>query len=419
MPEILFQLSGSIAAYKACHVVSRLVQAGCAVQTVATGAALKFVGPATLEGLTGRPVATDTFAAGSLMDHIHLVRRADLVVLCPATANTINRLAAGIADDLIGTMFLAYDFRVPYVVVPAMNAAMYEHPATVAALERLRGWGIELIEPSAGSLACGEIGPGRLAEPDDIVAHLLSRVHGSAPTTSRPEPTRGGIRVLITSGGTKVPIDGVRAITNSSSGRTGATIATHFASAGYDVTLLHAADAEVPDPRAEPITQRVFTTFDDLAGALAELLAGGRFDVVIHLAAVSDYDVDHVVVDGTSVAVDTTSKLDTGEVMEVHLKRTPKLLTQLKELGGDDLIVVGFKLTNGASADERRTSVQTIAGGADLVVHNDVTEMGSGRHGATIYRSSAGSVEAVAEVADNVELASALEREVGALVASC
>ena len=131
MPEVLFQLSGSIAAYKACHVVSRLVQAGCAVQTVATRSALEFVGPATLEGLTGRSVATDTFAPGSLMDHIHLVRRADLIVLCPATANTINRLAAGIADDLIGTMFLAFDFGVPYVIVPAMNAAMYEHPATV------------------------------------------------------------------------------------------------------------------------------------------------------------------------------------------------------------------------------------------------------------------------------------------------
>ena len=146
----------------------------------ATRAALEFVGPATLEGLTGRPVATDTFASGSMMDHIHLVRRADLVVLCPATANTINRLAAGIADDLIGTMFLAFDFRVPYVVVPAMNAAMYEHPATTVALDRLRGWGVEFIDPSSGSLACGEIGPGRLAEPDDIVEELL-RAPGSHP----------------------------------------------------------------------------------------------------------------------------------------------------------------------------------------------------------------------------------------------
>ena len=149
-PHVLFQLSGSIAAYKACHVVSRLTQAGCDVQTVATDGALQFIGPATLEGLTGRAVATDTFEAGSQMDHIHLVRWADVIVLCPATANAINRLAAGMADDLIGTMFLAHDFTKPYVVVPAMNTAMYTHPATAASLERLRGWGIEILEPDAG-----------------------------------------------------------------------------------------------------------------------------------------------------------------------------------------------------------------------------------------------------------------------------
>jgi phosphopantothenoylcysteine decarboxylase / phosphopantothenate---cysteine ligase len=223
-PEVLFQLSGSIAAYKACHVVSRLVQAGCRVQTVATRAALEFVGPATLEGLTGRPVATDTFAPGSHMDHIHLVRRADLIVLCPATANTINRLASGIADDLVGTMFLAYDFRVPYVIVPAMNAAMYEHPATAASLARLRGWGIEFVDPSAGSLACGEIGPGRLAEPDDILAELLRRLE-LGDTTGDATATGANGKVLITSGGTKVPIDGVRSITNTSTGATGAAIA--------------------------------------------------------------------------------------------------------------------------------------------------------------------------------------------------
>ena len=418
MPEVLFQLSGSIAAYKACHVVSRLVQAGCAVQTVATRAALEFVGPATLEGLTGRAVAADTFAAGSHMDHIHLVRRADLIVLCPATANTINRLAAGIADDLIGTMFLAFDFRVPYIVVPAMNAAMYEHPATAAALDRLTGWGIEVIQPSAGALACGEIGPGRLAEPDDIVANLLGRL-GVAPTTSsRPESTRDGRRVLITAGGTTVPIDGVRSITNTSTGRTGAALAAYFASVGYDVTLLHAADAAVPDPAVEWITRRSFTTFDELAGALSDLLSEHRFHAVIHLAAVSDYDVDHIVVDGASIAVDTSDKLDTGDVMEIHLKRTPKLLAQLKELGGDRLVVVGFKLTNGASPDERQAAVLKVAGRADLVVHNDVQGMTGDRHEATIYRSAGDRIESIATVADNVALAIALEREISAIVSS-
>jgi phosphopantothenoylcysteine decarboxylase / phosphopantothenate---cysteine ligase len=416
MAEVLFQLSGSIAAYKACQVISRLVQAGHAVQTAATAAALEFIGPATLEGLTGRPVAGDTFAAGSQMDHIHLVRRADLIVLCPATANTINRLAAGIADDLIGTMFLAFDFRVPYVVVPAMNTAMYEHPATTASLARLRGWGIESIEPTAGSLACGEIGPGRLAEPDDILAALLRLLPPSAGAATCPRSD--GFRVLVTSGGTKVPLDGVRAITNTSTGRTGADIAARFARAGHDVTLLHAADAAVPDDAAVPIARRPFTSFDDLATALGELLAGGAFDAVVHLAAVSDYDLDHLVVDGLAVAADTGTKLDTGDTMEIHLKRNPKLLAQLKELGGEQLVVVGFKLTRGASPDERAASVRRIADGTDFVVHNDLDELAGDRHAATIYRSGGAELEPVATVDDNAELAAVLEREIAELLAT-
>jgi phosphopantothenoylcysteine decarboxylase / phosphopantothenate---cysteine ligase len=418
MPEVLFQLSGSIAAYKACHVVSRLVQAGCAVQTAATRAALEFVGPATLEGLTGRPVATETFAPGSLMNHIHLVRRADLVVLCPATANSINRLAAGIADDLIGTMFLAHDFRVPYVVVPAMNSAMYDHPATRLALDRLRSWGVQFIDPSAGSLACGEIGPGRLAEPDDIVADLLGRLHAApaAPVdvasavSSRP-------RILITAGGTKVPIDGVRSITNTSTGATGSALATHFAGAGYDVTLLHASDALLPGPTGGSVTLRSFTTFDELADALDDLLHGGSFDAVIHLAAVSDYDLDHLVVDGRTVTVDTSSKVDTGDVMEVHLKRNPKLLPHLKDLGGNEPVVVGFKLTHGASSEQRADAVRSITTGTDLVVHNDVTELGGGDRRATVYRSDE-ALDVLGTATDNAELAVLLERQIATLLAS-
>ena len=148
------------------------------------------------------------------------------------------------------------------------------------------------------------------------------------------------------------------------------------------------------------------------------MLSEHRFHAVIHLAAVSDYDVDHIVVDGTSIAVDTSTKLDTGDVMEIHLKRTPKLLAQLKELGGDRLVVVGFKLTNGASPDERQAAVLKVAGRADLVVHNDVQGMTGDRHEATIYRSAGDRIESIATVADNVALAIALEREVSAIVSS-
>lgn len=412
-PRVLFQLSGSIAAYKACHAISRLAQAGCDVQTVATDSALQFVGPATLEGLTGRPVATDTFTPGSQMDHIHLVRWADLIVLCPATANSINCLAGGVANDLIGTMFLAHDFTKPYVLVPAMNASMYDHPATKASLARLRGWGIEVLEPDAGSLACGEIGPGRLVEPDVIVTALLERIRGA--TTDNAAGTAVGVRhrVLITAGGTKAPIDGVRAITNTSTGTTGAAIADHFAGRGHEVMLLHANGAVLPN-RADSLTLRSFTTFNELDSLLRNTLGTTRFDAVIHLAAVSDYDVDHVVVDGRSAPVDASGKLDSGDATEIHLRKNPKLLSQLKGIGGEHLVVVGFKLTNGATAAQRRAAVTAVSPGTDLIVHNDVTEIGSGGHAATIYRGA----EVVAKVDDTDDLAMSLERCINELVRS-
>lgn len=173
-PEVLFALTGSIAGYKACTVISRLAQAGVGVQTVATAEALRFVGPATLEGLTGRPVYRDLWEAGRALDHIELARRADLAVVCPATANAINRLAAGIADDPIGTLFLAWELpEKPWWVVPAMNARMWGHPATRASVERLRSWGIRVIDPVEGPHACGEEGPGRFPDPEKTAAEIV------------------------------------------------------------------------------------------------------------------------------------------------------------------------------------------------------------------------------------------------------
>lgn len=167
--KILFQLSGSIAAYKACFVISRLVQDGHEVQTVATSAALEFVGPATLEGLTGKPVFTDVHEAGRMMDHIHLAKWADFAIVCPASANTINRLAAGLADDPIGALFLAYDLKKPYVIAPAMNRQMFAHPATQAALAKLESFGARILPTAEGHQACGDEGTGRLLEPEQIL----------------------------------------------------------------------------------------------------------------------------------------------------------------------------------------------------------------------------------------------------------
>ncbi len=174
-PRLLFQLTGSIACYKACELISRLVQRGVAVQAVASAGALRFVGDATLEGLTGRPAFTDAFEPGRMMDHIRLARWADAALLCPASADALNRLAGGIASDAIGALFLAWEIAAkPYLIAPAMNATMWQHPATRASCERLAGFGARLLPVAAGRLACGEAGEGRLFELPAIEAEVLA-----------------------------------------------------------------------------------------------------------------------------------------------------------------------------------------------------------------------------------------------------
>lgn len=171
--NILFQLSGSIACYKACAVISKLVQENFEVQTVCTKNALEFIGAATLEGLTGRPVFSDIYQAGSMMGHIDLAKWADLAILCPATAHSINALSCGLAQDVVGALFLAYDLKKPMLIAPAMNQQMYSHPATQASLRKLKEWGVRILPTDNGHQACGDIGPGRLLEPEKIFEHIV------------------------------------------------------------------------------------------------------------------------------------------------------------------------------------------------------------------------------------------------------
>jgi phosphopantothenoylcysteine decarboxylase/phosphopantothenate--cysteine ligase len=173
-PRLLIFLTGSISCYKACFVISHLVQSGIEVRTVATPAALQFIGKATLEGLTGQPVFSDLWESGRAMDHIELARWADLALVCPATANTINRLASGLADDLVGTLFLAWELnKKPWWIAPAMNVAMLSHPLTQASLQKLSGLGVRVLPTDSGPLACGEQGAGRLLEPGKIITEVL------------------------------------------------------------------------------------------------------------------------------------------------------------------------------------------------------------------------------------------------------
>ena len=184
--KILFKITGSIAAYKSVFLISKLVQNGCDVKVVATGSALKFVGKATLEGLTGNAVFTDSFADSEMMNHINLMKWADLIIVCPATANTINKLANGIGDNLLTSLFLAFDWSKPYLIAPAMNTKMYDHPATKSSIKKLTDWGVKILPTNEGYLACGDTGKGKLLEPDEIYelifASLKEENHDSRKT---------------------------------------------------------------------------------------------------------------------------------------------------------------------------------------------------------------------------------------------
>ena len=382
--RVLLLMSGSIAAFKVVQLVSRLVQApvGAEVEVVMTPAARGFIGEASLEGLTGRRVRSETFAAGDHMEHIRLVRWADVVLAAPCTANTLNKLASGIGDDLVGTLFLAHDFTKPWLIAPAMNTRMYEHPTTRASLERLRGMGCTIIEPGSGALACGEVGAGRLAEPEALLAAVLQaaqRAPGaaaapaspSAGTTAEPSAAAGVVvplRILVTAGGTRMPLDAVRSIVNSSTGRTGADLAADLAALGHAVTLLTAVDA----PRADDIERlERYDDFDSFERMLRGLLAGEHYDLLVQAAAVSDWR-PMLSPDGGALP----GKLDAeGDTLTLRFARTPKLIAAARAWSRNPgLRIVGFKLTAGADDAERRRKVAQVLSndGVVAVVANDL-----------------------------------------------
>lgn len=395
--KIVFILTGSIAGYKACEAISRLIQRGHRVRAVATETALRFVGKATLEGLTGERVLSDMFAPGAALDHISLTRWADLVIVCPATAHTLNRFAAGLADDLVGALFLAHDRAKPFLVAPAMNPAMWRHPATVAAAARLQGWGVHVVPVGEGLTACGEKGEGRLAEPMDIVRTIEARL---------ARPMRR-LRILVTSGATAEPIDAVRVLTNTSTGRTGAGIAGHLAGGGHEVMLLRARGTAAA---AAPCREQTFFSFSEFAAALGQLLAEEHFDAVIHAAAVTDFGIESVEVGGIAQPV-ADLKLDSGTAPVLRLKKNRKLIEELRARSRNPAIqVVAFKLTKGATEAGAAAAVADLfeRSGADLVVHNDLaTRAGPDAFPADIYRR--GPVLA-AHCPSRAELAPVLER---------
>jgi phosphopantothenoylcysteine decarboxylase/phosphopantothenate--cysteine ligase len=359
-------MSASIAAFKACETISALKQNGAEVQVVVTPDTFQFVGEATLEGLTGRPVLSKIFNSGKMMDHIALTRWADLAVLAPATANTLNRLATGMADDLIGALFLAYPKTKPYLIAPAMNTQMFQHPTVQNSIKKLTDWGVRVLPTEAGHLACGEVGEGRLLSPQNLLKAIETAM-GEDPSEPRP-------RVLITSGGTREPLDNVRFITNASTGRTGVFLANYLHDHGYDVTLIRAKDSQSPNGR---VKQREYTRFFELDEALRQELGQQSYRAVIHLAAVGDYYVDTIRYEKSQHLAQGLGKIESDQDLVVHLRRHPKIVDHLREYSVDKSVkVVAFKLTDSASQKDVEVAVNNLfqRKAADLVVHNELSE---------------------------------------------
>ena len=350
--RVLLGMSGGIACYKACDVVRLLAQAGARVQVVMTAGAQQFVTLLTLQTLSGRPVATDTFSLTqeSEIGHIRLADEAEIVVLAPATANLLAKLAHGLADDLLTTVLLAT--RAPVLAAPAMNVHMWEHGATQANLRSLAERGVVLVGPGTGALACGYEGPGRLAEPAEIV-EAVEAVLAPKDLT--------GERVLVSAGPTREALDPVRYLSNHSSGKMGYAIARVARRRGADVVLV-SGPTDLPAPSG--VRTLIVSTAADMARTLEQEFRAAS--ILIMAAAVADYRMRRP----------ATRKLKKGSPsLSLMLERTPDILASLAARKGRRL-VVGFAAETHDVLEEARRKLREKR--LDLIVANDVTAPGAG-----------------------------------------
>jgi len=363
MARLLLGVSGGIAAYKALELVRLATLAGHGVRVLMTETATRFVGAASFEGIVGAPVLTSEFERDPLrgafpgeeqlghdpIGHLELAGRCDACLIAPASANTISKLAAGAADSMLTTSFLAC--TAPRLLAPAMNDRMYADAATQANLATLRERGVEVIEPEEGKLASrGEFGRGRLPDPE----LLLARVEAALPTGDRPWD---GLRVLVTAGGTREPIDPVRFIGNRSSGRMGIALAAAAAKRGADVTLL-AANVALPSPAG--IRRVDVETAAQLATAAEEEF--GSAHVLLMAAAPADF----------RAAAPAEGKLRRSDGLELSLEPTEDILAALSSRRREGQTIVGFAAEHGGEAAERARG-KLERKGADMIVLNDVS----------------------------------------------
>jgi phosphopantothenoylcysteine decarboxylase / phosphopantothenate---cysteine ligase len=329
---IVVGVTGGIAAYKAVGVIRALVLDGHSVHVVATEAALRFVGRPTLEAISRNPVATDLYEGVAEVRHVALGQAADLIVIAPATANTIAKLATGLADDLLGTTVLAS--TAPLVIAPAMHTEMWLNAATVANVSQLRERGVTIVGPADGQLTGTDSGPGRMEEPAAIVAAALAaagrRHEVSSEAVSTPRRDFEGRRVVISAGGTREPLDPVRFLGNRSSGKQGVALAEAAKARGAQVTLI-AANLEIDTPEGVEVVR--VGSARDLQKRLGK--AAKNADVIIMAAAVADYR-------PADVQDSKIKKAEAGESLVLELVQNPDILAELAESRRPGQVIVGF-----------------------------------------------------------------------------
>ncbi|MDB5668835.1 MAG: phosphopantothenoylcysteine decarboxylase [Alphaproteobacteria bacterium] len=346
--RILLIVGGGIAAYKACELVRLIRKAGASVRCVLTSGGAQFVTPMTLAALSEQPVHTSLWDLKdeAEMGHIQLSREADLVVVCPATADLLAKMAAGIADDLATTLLLATDKTV--LACPAMNVRMWLHPATRRNVERLRGDGVTVLEPDEGEMACGEYGPGRLPETERILAAISSTLSVAGALS--------GKHVVVTAGPTHEPIDPVRVLANRSSGKQGFAIAEALAQLGARVTLI-AGPVALETPAG---VERVDV---ETAAQMQEALRGSLpADAAVMVAAVADWRVE---------ASPHKLKKQDGGLSDLRFIENPDLLAELASSSERPRLLVGFAAETEAVVEHAQAKLDRK--GADWIVANDVS----------------------------------------------
>lgn len=359
-PRILLIVGGGIAAYKACELVRLIRKGGGSVRCVLTEAGAQFVTPMTLAALSEQEVHTSLWDLKNEteMGHIQLSREADLVVVCPATADMMAKMAAGIADNLATTLLLATDK--PVLAVPAMNVRMWLHPATQRNVAQLRADGITVMEPDEGAMACGEYGPGRLPEPEVVWQRALTMLDAprEAPQAGLKGGPLAGRHVIVTAGPTHEPIDPVRYIANRSSGKQGFAIAAALATAGARVTLVSGPVTLATPPGVHRIDVE---SARDMAAAVDAALPA---DVAVMVAAVADWRAE-------SAAGQKIKKDGSGAAPTLALAENPDILAGLGHSARKPRLLIGFaaeteKVVDHAIAKRARK-------GADWIVANDVS----------------------------------------------